>query len=347
MAAAWGSFDDLGSVHRMYLGRESHFGDSVVCPRTVFDLASLTKILATTSLYMKWHDRGLIDLESGFPGKAFTFRQLLNHASGLPAWKPYYERMITHFVGANAVKEPGSAVGANRVLNISDSASAGLSAISIAERQAYFDALILAENPVAKPGEKIIYSDIGFSLLMIHAERVSGMSFDELISRCVWSDIQDCGLHYRPLIQSGSVRTGIAATEWCAWRGLLQGDVHDDNAWSRGGVGGHAGVFGSLDDVIRWMDSLVSGKLVSFNTLREFSMPFIDTSGARRGLGFDYSSHSAHSIATIGHLGFTGTSLWIDLDRGRFAILLTNRVHPSREDTRIRDLRQAFHQSVG
>jgi len=128
---------------------------------------------------------------------------------------------------------------------------------------------------------------------------------------------------------------------------LLQGEVHDDNAWSRGGVAGHAGVFGSLDDVIRWMNALVSGKLVSFKTLREFSIPFMDSSGVRRGLGFDFSSHPAHSSATIGHLGFTGTSLWMDLDRGRFAILLTNRVHPSREDTRIRDLRQAFHQTVG
>jgi CubicO group peptidase (beta-lactamase class C family) len=346
MAAAWGAFDDPSAIHRVYLGRESHFTDSVICPRTFFDLASLTKILATTSLYMKWFDRGLIDLDSPYPGKQFTFRQLLSHTSGLPAWKPFYEQVIQCLAGMELVSDPGSAIGSNRVTNISSEAAARLMMIPLMDRRSCFDSLILAENPIAHPGEKVIYSDIGFSLLMIHAERVSGMSFEDLIKREIWSAIPGCGLHYRELDVRSPVSTGVAATEWCDWRGLLSGEVHDDNAWSRGGIAGHAGAFGTLEDVILWTRFLMEGKMVSMNTLRAFTTPVSDVSGCKRGLGFDFSSHPAHSPMTIGHLGFTGTSLWMDLDRGRFAILLTNRVHPSREDTRIRELRQVFHYSV-
>jgi CubicO group peptidase (beta-lactamase class C family) len=120
-----------------------------------------------------------------------------------------------------------------------------------------------------------------------------------------------------------------------------------------GGVAGHAGVFGSINDVIAWVRALVEGKIAGFATLRKFSESQSDSFGARRALGFDVpavdgtgSTGFVFPSSSIGHLGFVGTSLWIDLDQGRFAILLTNRVHPSREDIRIRDLRRAFHQAL-
>jgi serine-type D-Ala-D-Ala carboxypeptidase len=346
MAAAFGTLDSVNTAARIYVGQESHFGASVVCPRTIFDLASLTKILATTSLYMCWHDQGRIHLDEYYPGKSFTFRQLLNHTSGLPAWKPFYENLIAHFLGDDLVLNPGSAVGANQVKNISPSAATALMAIPVNERKSYMESLVLAEVPQSTPGEKVVYSDLGFLLLAFHAERITGSSFASLVKDEVWSRIPGCGLSYRELQHRQNVSSGIAATEWCPWRSLLQGEVHDDNAWSMGGVAGHAGVFGTLEDVIAWVRAMATGQMVSWRTLREFAKPIMDLSGNRRALGFDFSSHAAFSASTIGHLGFTGTSVWMDLDQGRFAILLTNRVHPSREDIRIRDFRQAFHQSL-
>jgi CubicO group peptidase (beta-lactamase class C family) len=142
-------------------------------------------------------------------------------------------------------------------------------------------------------------------------------------------------------------------TEICPWRGRLQGEVHDDNTWSRGGKAGHAGLFGRLKDLELWIDSLLGGDFVSRRTLREFARVVTDSSGNRRAFGFDVSALDgsgstgfAFSPATIGHLGFTGTSLWMDLDQGVYAILLTNRVHPVRTDDRIRQLRREYHDAV-
>lgn len=330
MVAAWGDFSDWSGVSVVFAGTESLISSNKTDQNTVFDLASLTKILATTALYMKWVESGLIDLDSLYPAREFTFRQLLAHSSGLPAWKPFYEEMISHF-------------GSDRALIQTP----------IQERKNYFYDLV-SNVPVERaPGEKIVYSDLGFILLGKHAEKITGISLDELLKREVWNGINGCELEYRPLSSRRNVLAGIAATENCPWRGLLQGEVHDDNAWSMGGVAGHAGVFGSVNDVIAWVRALVEGKIAGFATLRKFSESQSDSFGARRALGFDVpavdgtgSTGFVFPSSSIGHLGFVGTSLWIDLDQGRFAILLTNRVHPSREDIRIRDLRRAFHQAL-
>jgi CubicO group peptidase (beta-lactamase class C family) len=142
-------------------------------------------------------------------------------------------------------------------------------------------------------------------------------------------------------------------TENCPWRGLLQGEVHDDNAWSRGGVAGHAGLFGRLQDVQHWIEALFSGLWVSRSTLRRFADVHVDSSGARRAHGFDVpsidgsgSTGLSFSMNSIGHLGFTGTSVWMDLDSGDFAVLLSNRVHPKRTDDRIRAVRREFHRII-
>ena len=346
IAAAWGSLDDLNSsqlgaskIQTSFAGTESHLkGATKINATTRFDLASLTKVLATTSLYMRLVEDGKVDLNALYPGKPFTFLQLLTHSSGLLAWKPFYESMIVKFGGAESMMK-----------------------VSISERKKYLYSLVNQVSLENKPGEKIIYSDLGFLLLSEYVETLEdGKCFCDWVKEEVWSRIADwdqtsvCRLAFRPIIardlMSNSINTGIAASEICPWRGWLQGEVHDDNTWSMGGVAGHAGVFGSLNDVLAWTRALVRGEIVSFSTLEKFSKIVSDSSGARRAIGFDVpsidgsgSTANVFSPGSIGHLGFTGTSLWIDLDLGRFAILLTNRVHPSRDDNRIRELRRQFH----
>jgi hypothetical protein len=347
MAASFGKIDTLlnhGETHDCYVGRESHLTSSgLVTAATVFDLASLSKILATTLLAMKQVEIGKISLDQSLSqslpeyvaqnpdAKDITLRDLLTHSSGLPAWRPFYEALKDRF-GSN------------------------LPWIGLDQRIQFFDQeldRVPLENSV---GEKIVYSDLGFLLL----ERVLSPDLNQDVS-ALWGQVSELKLHYRPVVSdsfSERVRIqnrgeSVSMTELCPWRGLLQGQVHDDNCWSRGGIGGHAGVFGTLSDVKHWIRGLFSESIVSLKTLREFSTEFQDGTGNRRALGFDLppkdgsgSTGNAFSPNTIGHLGFTGTSLWMDLDSGDYAVLLTNRVHPSRDDLRIRQLRRDFHEWI-
>lgn len=303
---------------------ESHSSQNPITINTRFDLASLTKILATTSLFMDFVEHHEVDLDQHYPGRPFTFRQLLTHTSGLPAWRPFYETMIQTFGPAEVLKT-----------------------ISISDRKKKFYSLVRQVPLEHRSGEKVVYSDLGFLYLSEYVESLKpDYYFCDWVKERVWSRIEGCGLLFRP-----AQKEGIAATELCPWRGELQGEVHDDNCWSMGGVAGHAGVFGSLRDVLLWTRALVSGQLFSSETIKLFSQISEDSFGVRRAIGFDVppfdgsgSTATVFSVnGTLGHLGFTGTSLWIDFEKRRFAILLTNRVHPSREDQRIRDLRRNFH----
>ena len=299
---------------------------------------------------MNWVDGGRVDLDETLERflpevtarhahlKSLTLAQLLSHTSGLPAWKPFYEEMRVHF-------------------------SDRLPSLPISERKEYFFERVFSTLPESEPGTKTVYSDVGFLILGAVAERIGGQTLDRLASEIIWNPIGS-GLQYRPVLTDTAVertrirQTGesVAATEVCPWRGLVQGQVHDDNAWSLGGVAGHAGVFGTLVDVKRWAQALLNGKFASPATLQKFSteVRLKDGSSSGRALGFDLpardgsgSTADAFSPTAIGHLGFTGTSIWLDLDRGRGAILLTNRVHPSRDDLRIRNLRREFHSQIG
>lgn len=347
IAASYGKLSDLvdgQAVNDFYAGHTSHLTwADPVRRETFFDLASLTKILATTTLAMVKRQQGALDLDASLatilpdecntnPGlAAITVRSLLSHTSGLPAWRPFYETLRTDF---------GSA----------------LASVSLEQRKSAFDKLLYVITPEHTVGEKVIYSDLGFLIL----ERVLSSSFEAEVN-AIWKRVPGLQFHFRPvdsdaqssrfqILQNGD---SIAMTEHCPWRGLLQGQVHDDNTWSRGGVAGHAGVFGRLEDVKLWTRALFSLAIVNEATLREFTTEAEPPFQSRRGLGFDFSSldgtgSTAFSFSknSVGHLGFTGTSLWVDLDSGHYAILLTNRVHPDRNDTRIRALRREFHQRV-
>jgi CubicO group peptidase (beta-lactamase class C family) len=350
IAASYGYFNSAPTD--LYAGKTSHLADAgLITSNTRFDLASLTKILATTSLYMVWVDAGLVDVDAPIeiylPEEAkahpllakLTIRQLLSHTSGLSAWKPFYEDMKSHF-GLN------------------------LPYVSLEARYQRFFEDVFSFDPETGPGVQAVYSDLGFLILGYMAEKLGKKRFDHLVQEQVWSKIPGCELHFRPVMMDAEgeryrIRiTGesVAMTEECPWRGLLQGQVHDDGAWSMGGICGHAGVFGTLNDVKFWMQALVNGKICSYATLEAFSKEVIlnNGTGSRRTMGFDMPALNgtgttafALSPTSIGHLGFTGTSLWMDLDRGFGAILLTNRVHPSRLDLRIRNLRREFHTQIG
>ncbi len=353
-AASWGHIFKPEAIQKVTFGTRSHqAGSGLVTPSTFFDLASLTKILATTSLYMIAHEAGAIDvnapLETYLPDevkahphlKGLTISQLLSHRSGLPAWRAYYEQMKIRF-GSN------------------------LPYLSIDIRKSYFYDLVLSTALENKPDTTVVYSDVGFLILSYLAEKLwakaAFRTFSLIVEEKVWSQISGSTFHFRPVTSDAvSARASVdalqeemVATEICPWRGFLQGQVHDDNAWSMGGVAGHAGVFGTLHDTLRWIEAIFNHQVVSLKTLRYFAQEVL-LAGAPSGraLGFDLpakdgsgSTGFAFSAASIGHLGFTGTSLWMDLDEGFFAVLLTNRVHPSRHDLRIRTLRQNFHAGV-
>ena len=327
-----------------YCGFTSHLaGADPVSSQTHFDLASLTKILATTTLAMVKREQGQLDLDEtlsellpeeckGNSSLAeITVRSLLSHSSGMPAWLPFYEKLIQRF-------------------------GRQLPAISLSERKNFFDRELYAVKCIPAQAGTVVYSDLGFLIL----ERVLSSNFERDVEK-IWKQINGLQFHYRPVVSDAvssrlavkAHHESVAMTELCPWRGLLQGQVHDDNTWSRGGVAGHAGVFGRLEDVKLWIASIFSLAIVNETTLREFTSENTLAKGPRKALGFDLPSSDGSgstglffSKNSVGHLGFTGTSLWVDLDSGVYAVLLTNRVHPNRHDVRIRALRREFHQRV-
>ena len=284
---------------------------------------------------MSKYQQGFLDLDQtlSIPTSFYPIRlrDLLTHSSGMPAWKPIYQEMAFHFWGV-------------------------LSDVSLEARRKKFDEFLWQIAPENWPGKKVVYSDIGILML----EKYLSKDFQADVES-LWSSMGIEGLHYRPILTDAysarleSLQKGesIAATELCPWRGLLVGQVHDDNTWSRGGVSSHSGVFGRLKDIKSWLRAVFMESHISKNTLEAFTRESVSIDGTRRALGFDMpsidgSGSTAFSFSknTVGHLGFTGTSVWVDLDSGDYAILLTNRVHPSRDDIRIRALRREFHRLV-
>ncbi|MEE8398418.1 MAG: serine hydrolase [Desulfobacterales bacterium] len=300
---------------------------------TLFDLASLTKPLATTLAIMKLIHGEKLQLGDplgsvlpsfkGTEKERITIRHLLCHNSGLPDYRPYYLE---------------------------------LGKLSPEERQ---DALrtSLVKEPLENPvGKVALYSDLGFMVLRWVVETISGRSLDRIVTEDIYHPL---GLSTLGFADPGAphFQNNVAATERCPWRNtLMQGQVHDENAWAVGGVEGHAGLFGTAADVNRLLWRLLAvyhgtSDPVLFDSalVQHF---FTQQADSDRALGFDTPSpphascgdhYSAHSI---GHLGFTGTSFWVDLDRSVAIILLTNRVHPSRDNIRIRAFRPELHNTI-
>lgn len=300
---------------------------------TVFDLASLTKPLATALAALLLLQKGALSMEetagnflpplSGTDKALVTIRELLTHTGGLPDYRPYFKHLWR-----------------------------------LPEDQRR-DALIewVAREPLTAPiGSRTIYSDLGFFLLQRVIESAAGMALDRFFRESVARPL-GCPDLFFSNDRREMARHRIAATEFCPWRErLIRGEVHDENAYCLGGVGGHAGLFGTAAAVERLLLELLAawhgrGEAGVFDpdvVKRFLKRP---RSGGR-ALGFDVpgpgpsSSGRYFSFQTVGHLGFTGTSFWMDLERQILVVFLTNRVHPTRDNEKIRAFRPCLHDAV-
>ncbi len=299
--------------------------------RTVFDLASLTKVIATATVAMALVEGRRISLEdplrrwlpewSGHDREYVQVRDVLEHASGLPAYLPLFERIggIAGFVDE------------------------------------------IGRTPLEYvPRSRSVYSDLGFILLGEAFARAGGARFDQLTDRQLdrlRTGSNPIALRFNPPF-SWQART--AATEQDTWRGrLLVGEVHDENAYALGGVAGHAGMFGTAGAVGAFAQAILRARLGFDDGERGLARPETvnvfttrsEVTGSSRALAWDTmlptsSCGSRLSAASFGHTGFTGTSLWIDPERDAYVVFLTNRVHPTRQDRRITAIRPALHDAI-
>lgn len=316
-----------------------------VQPSTIYDLASLTKPLVTVTSILLLVQAGKLEVEkaiqtilpelTGSPIGSACVRDLLTHSSGLPGWRPLYERLETR--GVVSGKTPSSAI-----------------------RQAILQ-LIRDEPLIYGRGERSLYSDLGFILLGYAAERLTGVSLDTYFEDAIAGPVQARQLLFTPLeprsTKSAIDPSLIAPTERDERRQrCLRGEVHDDNAAAMGGVAGHAGLFGSAEGVLTvsgaWLQAHGGGRsILNQGLVREFTKRQAQIPQSSWALGWDTpsspsSSGAYFSSASFGHLGYTGTSLWIDPIRELEVLLLSNRIHPTRINEKIKAFRPLIHDLV-
>jgi len=317
----------------------------------LFDLASVSKLFVTTA-FMTLVEEGKVGLDqpvssildefSGMrpimpyedplnPGQMVpvagkqenemvdaskvTFRNLLTHNSGLPAWKPLFKES-----GAEAARQ-------------------------VAMKTAFF----------YPTGARVVYSDIGLILLGMVVEKLSGLRLDEAVYQRVTRPLRLHSTSYLPTSEKHYDSTNIAPTEISPWRGRrLVAEVHDENAARLGGIAGHAGIFATADDLVWFGQMFLDGgaPLLKPATVAEMTRLQAEDGPVRRGLGFALWSpdpeNSSHPFSeqAFGHTGFTGTSLWIDPERQLVVALLTNRVYYGRDPNGIRDYRIKVHHAI-
>lgn len=305
---------------------------------SVYDLASLTKVLATTTVVMRLVDlkklrvgdtvaRHIPSLKNREIG-SLRLSQLLTHTSGLIAWRPYYEALR---------QEPRG------------------------QRRKLLHQRLANETLLTAPGHETVYSDLGLLLLQWVIEKRTGTALDQLFIKLVSSPLSLGHMGFRPLWSDPTAPAEtqdwhLIATETCPWRKRrLVGEVHDDNSFSLGGVTGHAGLFSSAHDIhllCRELHAAYCGRRSIFSpkTVRLFWHWRQD--GCHRALGWDRPAEQQKSAGrlfshnSVGHLGFTGTSLWLDLDRGVWIIFLCNRVYRGREPNPMPKFRPKLHNAV-
>jgi CubicO group peptidase (beta-lactamase class C family) len=335
--AAWSVWAPSGTLTGV-VGAETYLPDALlVTVDTLWDLASLTKVVGTTAMAMLLWQRGQLDLEApvvdflphfGAKGKGtIRVRHLLSHISGLAA--------SGLFVGRR---------------------------LSAEQIYAEIDGADLAYPT----GKSTVYSDLGFITLGRVLETIAGRKLDEFMREEIFVPLGMSRTCFNP---TPTERRTAAPTEPVEpWRVVVRGEVweferlsdgirytrgevHDPTAAMLGGVAGHAGLFSTIGDLTLFAGALLSGdSIFSSEAVRLFSTRTGDSES--RAFGWDTNwRHDASAgpnwpEATFGHTGFTGTSIWLDLDRQAFAILLTNRVHPTAENLGIKEARLRFHRSV-
>lgn len=319
--------DNAIVVDRAY-GRQTYDHESpAVTPRTLYDLASVTKAVATTAAVMRLFDEGKVGLDDRagrfIPAfdtgarSAVTVEQLLRHRAGLPPFRRYFLTCTT----------------AQQTLDS-----------------------VLATPLVARPGDSTIYSDFSFIVLGKIVEAAGGTTLDRYVDSVFYAPL---GMTRTMFLPPAELRDSVAPTEFDSLyrRRLVRGEVHDENAFALGGVSGHAGVFSTAGDLAVFMQMLMNGgtyggtRYLRAQTVALFTGRR-DTS-QERGLGWDFVSTGGYTSAgrllgarTFGHTGFAGTSVWADPEKKIFVILLTNRVFPTRNNNKIRDVRPAVHDAV-
>jgi CubicO group peptidase (beta-lactamase class C family) len=355
-----------GAVFAVMHGKEvalSAHGRYTYCPEspsirpdTIWDMASVSKVVGTTTMAMHLHEAGKLDIEApvvsilpsfGQNGKdKITFRNLLVHDSGLIAFRPYHK----------STSMPQEVI-----------------------------AKIDAEGFAYETGTKMVYSDLNMITLARAMEKVSGQKLDVFLHEQVFGPLgmNDTG-YFRsvgPMESPGELDPSRCAPTETAepWRfeqrrmraaflegtaserkrraGLrfadqeqyVQGEVHDPTAMTLGGVAGHAGLFSTAPDLIKFLRALLDDKIVKRETVDFFVRRQSDRSS--RALGWDTKSENSSAGTrfgdrSFGHTGYTGTSVWVDPDRDLAAVLLTNRVHPTSENTKIIRFRPGFHDAV-
>ena len=287
-----------------------------VTPTTIWDLASLTKVVGMTSAMMQLVERGKVDLDApvqqylpewtGPNKERVTVRHLITHQSGLPSFRTYYKNGVS--------KDSTLKLFFNTPLD-------------------------------TLPGVRMVYSDIGAILLGKIVERVSRKTIDAYLEQNVWVPLHMRDTWYKP---PEWLRFRIAPTEKDPWRGRhLVGEVHDENAFALGQVSGHAGLFSSARDLSRLAEAYLNGggRLAKAATIRQFTT-VNDSTFSSRALGWDTPSENSsagHYLKrpAFGHTGFTGTSLWIAPQHDLYVILLTNRVNPTRANSKVGPVRVA------
>lgn len=315
-----------------------------------FDLASVTKLFVATA-FMRLVEQGQVEidqpvatvlpdftgersiqpyedpLQSGelitvTPGGGrvdagrVTFRHLLTHTAGLPAWRPLFQQPDAHAAQQLA-------------------------------RSTFFTAPI---------GAQVIYSDIGLILLGLSVAQLVGSSLDEAVRQLVLAPLALQETGYRPTVGATACESSVVApTEFCRWRKRrVLAEVHDENAAQLGGVSGHAGLFSTAGDVARFGQLFLDGgaPLLQPATVVEMRREQVQSADTRRGLGFllwsadPLASSNPFNPTAFGHTGFTGTSLWMDPERALVVALLTNEVYHGRQARKIAQLRVDVHRAV-
>ncbi len=297
-------------------GAFTYKSEQHISPTSVFDLASLTKVVATTTAAMILYERGQLDLGASVSRyldtfntperQSITIRHLLAHTSGLPAGQPFYQYGLT-------------------------------------TRGAVLDS-IFSIPLLANPGNQSLYSSIGMISLALVIEEITGEPFDQWCTRNIFDPL---GMKSTGFRGTGEPDPDVVPTELDDYfrHRLIQGEVHDETAWSLGGVAGHAGLFSTALDLSQFARMMVQrgshdGRtFLQASTIDQFTA-VVDTSLSTRALGWDTQrldsrpSPAGHYFGprSYGHTGFTGTSMWIDPDSETWVILLTNRVYPTRDE---------------
>jgi CubicO group peptidase (beta-lactamase class C family) len=304
---------------------------------TIFDLASLTKPLATTLAIMKLVDQGKIFLDQPLSEMIrsdslkekgnLTPRLLLNHSAGFSAWKPLYSDLMREKVG---------------------------------ERKRELRKKILEEPLAYSPGKECLYSDWGFMVLEWIIEEVSGMSMHRFLDDHFYEPMSlKRTFFYTGELPTGFDKTMFAATKDCPLRNrIIQGEVEDDVAYALGGYSGHAGLFSTAEELYALVALLKdhydakSSDFLSSKVVKEFFRRQDIVEGGTWALGWDTpspgnsSAGKFFSTKSVGHLGFTGTSVWMDLERDVIVIFLTNRTLTTDDNEKIKAFRPRLHNLI-